>query len=107
MFRNKFVVSGGLIKPSSSETVMTENDKIGEVIVIKDDVDDTLTPVGRAWTEMLKLVEDEVPEVMTATYQAVPDTPRTEKLETGQDNQNETIVLDNTADDDHYCVLIL
>ena len=56
---------------------------------------------------MLKMFEDEVPEVMTAMDQAVPDTHRTEKLETGQDNQNETIVLDNTADDDHYCVLIL
>ena len=42
MFRNEFVVSGGLIKPSSSVTVMAENDKIGEVIVIEDD---TVTPV--------------------------------------------------------------
>jgi len=103
MFRNEHVVSAGMIKPSSSQTVMAENDKIGEIIVIDDDEeDDTVTPVEELGQEMLKLVEDEVPEVMTAVGQAVPDTPRTviKKLETGQDNHNDTIVLDDTADDD-------
>merc|ERR1719508_173120 len=84
---------------------MAQDDQGEEIIVIDDDEDDDLphtSAVEELGQEMLKLVEDEGPQVVTAVRQPVPDTPRTviKKLETDKDNPNVTIVLDDTAADD-------
>jgi len=101
MFRNdhNLVVEGILDNPPPvSETVMGEKSDDVSIIVIEDDDDDVPTSaVEELGQELMKIVEE--PDVI------IPDTPRTiiqkrklDKIETMKNN--DTIVLDDTGDDD-------
>jgi len=106
MFRNDHAIQsitigkeGGLDNPPVSQTVMGEKED-ASVIVIEDDDDDeeNMTAVEELGHELMKVVEDE-PGV------TVPDTPRTVIKNLKMNAKNETIVLDDTCEEDDLIVV--
>jgi len=105
MFRNdhNLVVEGIINSPPVSQTVMGEKADDLSIIVIEDDDDGDDVPtsaVEELGQELMKIVEE--PDVV------VPDTPRTvirklNDIETVK--TNDTIVLDDTAEDDDLIIV--